>query len=424
MGLTLCAARCYSLPDSSRHRRLLLDLAGAPVRQHLLSVFALVLVACLAGCRTPKEATNEMGQLATGGLLLDWPANLGLRGDRIKAIHIRGDVLVAYTQSNRGFWMTAKGGEFLNSGQIADRGHTLHPPVALNDALIIPTTGAIKVYDKTGRLVTNYETPAAIQSPAAGSGESLYLGVSHEGAGRLAQYKMGKQLVKTWEIYTGAGIVAAPVVYGGAVYAGGYDGQVWAMTPERSPIWSFADRTSTFKTAGHITADLTADEYGLYVASQDRKLYCLDRTSGKIKWLYYASAPLVDQPIVIGNFVYQHVNGTGMVAINKTEGTYAREPVWVKPGARQVLSTDEKNVYLATDNHTILAVDKLSGEARFSSHRRDLTVFATNEETPTIYAGTSGGEVLAIRPVIKPGGVGQVVLNQSPAAQPLASALP
>jgi outer membrane protein assembly factor BamB len=384
-----------------------------------------VIAACLCGCQTPEKTEEQkLVELSGGGFVVDWPADLSLSADRIKAIHVRGDTLVIYTQRNRGYWITAKGGEFLNSGSITDPGHTLHPPVLLSNGFVIPTTGSIKVYDKTGRTTASYEPPAAIQSPAAGEGQNLYLSVSHEGGGRLAQYKMGAQLVKGWEIYTGAGMVSAPVVFRGVVYAGGYDGQVWAMTPERQPIWSFSDRTSTFKTGDHITADLSADDYGLYVASQDRKLYCLDRTSGKIKWLYYATAPLVDQPIVMGDYVYQRVNGKGLVAIKKAEGTYAREPIWVKPQIKQVLSSDEKNLYVATENNMILALDKLTGETRFTSKRRDLAVFATNDESATIYAGTRDGVVLAIRPVTKPGGVGEIVMTESPVDPKLLSIKP
>ena len=39
---------------------------------------------------------------------------------------------------------------------------------------------------------------------------------------------------------------------------------------------------------GHPVTDLKADDFGVYVAATDTKLYCLDRATGKIKWQYFA----------------------------------------------------------------------------------------------------------------------------------------
>ena len=80
--------------------------------------------------------------------------------------------------------------------------------------------------------------------------------------------------------------------------------------------------------------------------------------------------------------------------------------------ATQLLAQDDRNAYVRTKGNHIVARDKKTGEVRFTSQRRDLTVFATNlvKEDGMIYAGTKTGRVIAIRPVLKPGTVGEVVM--------------
>ena len=71
----------------------------------------------------------------------------------------------------------------------------------------------------------------------------------------------------------------------------------------------------------------------------------------------------------------------------------------------------DRNAYVRTKDNRVAARDKKTGEVRFTSQRRDFTVFGTNpKEDGIIYAGTKGGRVVAIRPVLKPGSVGEVVM--------------
>jgi hypothetical protein len=100
-----------------------------------------------------------------------------------------------------------------------------------------------------------------------------------------------------------------------------------------------------------------------------------------------------------------------MAAISKTEGQFARTPLWIQPIAEQVLAADETHVYVRAGGNAIVALDKATGEPQFRSTRGDLSVFATNLKTPLIYAATRSGSVFGIKPVITPGAVGEVVFE-------------
>jgi outer membrane protein assembly factor BamB len=392
------------------------------VKQHLLialNLLALILLSTSSGCRSSEPSLSNV---PAQGFVKQWEAaDLSLHGDSIKALHARGSTLIAYTKNNKGFWFGAAGGDLMAINQLGERNHVVHPPVLLTDHVVIPTTVALFTFDSKGSQTGKFTTPTPVQSPGAGVDNSIYLGVAHTGGGRLARLDIGPTLASPWEVYTELGVRAAPAVLNQTIFAGGLDGRVFAVTPSRAPIWtSLADYS--FKTDGPITADLVADDFGLYVASQDQKLYCLDRDTGKIKWTYYAGLPLVDAPVVLGNAVYQHIPDGGIAAINKTEGKFARDPMWVQPLAQQILSADEKYIYAATADGIMMALDPATGKPQFHSSRSDLRVFATNLETSLIYAATSSGKIMAVRPVLKPGGVGEVVFENLtlPWRQPIA----
>lgn len=390
------------------------------MKQHLLMICLVVAVGLLAmGCRTAAPEPT-LSTLTTSGFVKHWQADINATKDPISQLHLRDDALIAYTRDNSSYWFSASGGQLLAINNVTAPGHTVQPPVALLDRLVIPTTSSLEIFSKAGRRIDSLKSPRALESPAAGSGNSVFVGVSYPESGRLAKIDVGQVAQLDWEVFAPRGMVAAPVVVEDAVFAGGLDGRVWGVTLTRAPLWPALD--NYFKTDGPITADLAADDYGVYVASQDGKLYCLDRNTGKIKWMYYAGAPLLDPPVILGNLIIQRVPGSGLVAINKTEGTYVRQPVWIQSQSQQVLSADAGHVYVRSGGNLIVALDRVSGEPRFRSRRTDLRIFATNLNTPMIYAATKGGTVLGIKPVLKPGVVGEIVWDTTAVPESLALA--
>lgn len=392
-------------------------------QQLLWTVLLLAFVFWLTGCRSSGQAAYVPVQARA--FIKQWEAKLPMRSGTITSLHLCGDSLIVYASDNTGYWLGASGGQLQAINRIAERGHTLHPPVQLGSHVAIPTTVSIETYDKAGKHMDSLASPVAIQSSGAGTENSLFLGVSHPESGRLARFDLDPRkhsLRIEWELYTRGGIVATPAVLNDAVYAADMTGQVWAVDADRDALWSELPEKS-FQTDGPITAAVVADDYGVYVASQDKKLYCLDRFTGRIKWSYHAGLPLIDPPVVLGNMVYQLLPNQGLAAISKTEGKFAREPVWVQPAVRQVLSSDEKHLYVRVGRSQIVALDKSSGQMLFQADPQDLTVFATNLRNSTIYAANKKGTVLAIRPVLLPGTVGQLVASQKQANSPRPSLL-
>lgn len=374
-------------------------------QHHLISLILLGTLATIIGCA--KQQPPPGPQMISGQAFVKrWEAPLANSRDPIKSLHVRENLVIAYTAGHNSFWLRANEGIFVRQHQIARDNRLIHPPVVLTDSIVIPTTNTIERFDKTGKFVTSHALSVAVQSGGTGWGNALYLGVTHAGSGRLARLNLTESgLSDPWEMYTTQGISSTPAALNDAVYVGTNDGKVWALTGSRDVLWNLPQ--GAFQTNGKISAGIMVDDYGVYVASQDKRLYCLERNSGRIRWSYYAVAPLLDTPYVTAEHVYQFVPNVGLVAINKLEGKFAREPMWIQPMARSVLATDETHVYVNAGG-SIVALDKQTGEPQFRSTRTDYVAFATNPSGSTIYAATRGGSIMAIDPVLRPGTVGEI----------------
>ena len=231
------------------------------------------------------------------------------------------------------------------------------------------------------------------------------MGVAHRATGSLSW-------ITKWEVYTGSAIVGAPAFFQGVIYAGTEDGKVWAVNEGGSGIWELPDGSHTFQADGPIRGDLKADDVGVYAASRDAKLYCIDRGSGRAKWTYFAAAPLNDSPVVTATTVYQAVPDTGLVAIDKRSAGIAK-PKWFNNEAVRFLSEDDKYVYAFHKGGGLMALDKATGLEAFHSKHRDLTLFAIDQKSSTIYGATADGMLYSIKPVLLPGVVGQMAAGRT-----------
>jgi outer membrane protein assembly factor BamB len=325
-------------------------------------------------------------------------------------VYLRDDVLFVYTQRNTVVAFNAASGKVLYAAQVTPDSVPLKPPIVVKDRHGFPAGSTIEMYTKDGKKSETVDCTHSIRSPATPHGERIYLGLDYPYGGRLAAIDLTRKYDRArWELMTFGGISAAPAFYQNTVYCASEDGRVYAVNEDRLPVWPLEH--SAFDTDGLIKADVRADETGVYVASMDTKLYCLELASGKLKWQYYAGAPLLEGPVVTANTIYLVVPRNGVVALSKTEGGFNRQPKWIAKGAKRYLAEDEKNSYLLGGDNHIVAYDKTTGELKYRSKRNDIIAFAinTSPKDATIYGATANGEVFAIKAVNTPGTVGTLV---------------
>ncbi len=378
------------------------------MRKTLLTV--LLAAAAAVGCQTKASNDNSIIELPSKSFKAQWTRNLDLEGQKPRDMYVAGDDLFIYTSKNVLYRMNRKSGDVIYISNAAMADSKVSAPLKLDSQLVIPADMKLEFLDARGFHTKTIDLKSPMRSGLAGDAKGIYVGIdAPDGKGRLVCIDLDKPFSPfRWQLQTGGSIVSSPALFGGNVYAASDDGKIYAVDRDRTAVWPLND--SAFGTGGQVHGGVVADASGVYAASADSKLYCLGLRDGKIRWQFFAQAPLYETPAVTATTVYQYVRGHGVVALDKGESAaFNRIPRWVVKEAVGFLAEDEKLAFLRGEDNTILAVDKASGEVKFANERTDLVAFAVNTTDGLIYAATRKGKVFAAVPVTKPGVVGEMV---------------
>jgi outer membrane protein assembly factor BamB len=391
----------------------------------LLASAMLALAGCTANAgpeEADREAPGKIVEVPVSHFASVWKTEAPLQGSKGTEIFLNDDKIFVYRADNYCVWVQRNSGVLTAITEIAKPRDRVFAPVTLPDRVVFPSNTQIEVYDRKGKLMHKNPTRYATASGAAGDAKTLFIGEEHPRGGRLMAIDtepMDVPRTPIWELQThkGSAFAAAPVFFQGLVFAGSNDGGIYALRAEsRDGLWPGLD-DGYFPTGGEILADLAADKDGVYAASVDGKLYCLNLNTGRINWVYHAGRALREEsdPVVTLNFVYIYVPTIGLVCIDKAGKQEVRRAKWTIENAIQFLSSDEKNAYLRTNDNSIIAVEKSTGQVKFKSERKDFVAFAVNTHVKdtSIYALAADGTLHCIRPVLKPGVIGEVVMDDS-----------
>lgn len=396
--------------------------------KHLL-ILPIIFAALTAGCGGKGASVGEPeanpAPLTANSFMRKWTADIDAAAGGVAQIYVREDLLFAYAANGTSYVMNRATGRLLYVHAIPGGLMDLHPPLLFKDTIVYTSLNTLEIYGrKNGQFKRTVRLPLAVRSGAAGDKGDIYLGADYPGGGRVMKLDATHEYVPiVWGLmFPNAAISSAPVVFNDVVYAAGQDGRVAAVSAEsRDPAWGFG----FFETAGPIYADLAADESGVYVAGGDSKFYCLNRSTGKVKWQYFAGVGLKAAPALTNDLVLEYVDGTGLLALDKAPPVvngkpslqYDRQPRWIAPGATQFLASDKSYVYVALADKSIAAIDKTSGQIAFTSKRNDFVAWAANIKDGVVYAATSGNHIIAILPVTTPGAMGTIVRADPPAGR-------
>jgi len=386
-------------------------------RQLLIGILSLT--ALTGGCMNQTKAPPplEFHPISINNFARTWTVDLGMRGANPTDVFLFDGVIIVYGDDNTAHVVNRQSGRLMYIHSLPTRAGTMHSPGIVGDLIIYPATSAIKCYSvKTGQLVRQYQVPFAIRTGVTGLNNFYYLSADYPNGGRLVALDVHRtDTLPRWEIMTTASIRANPVLYQGSLFFAAQDGTVRAVSEERGMLWQSDDYyDGAFKASGAIVANIRVDESAVYVASADSKLYALNRGNGKIKWQYFTGVPLDEAPFTTNDTCYIHVKGQGLIAIGKLEGDYNRKPKWISAESTKFLADDDKYTYVLLDSNQVAALEKATGQIKFKSTRNDLTQFGVNQKDGLVYATDRSGNLLQIKPVIKQGVVGELVLDTHP----------
>lgn len=358
-----------------------------------------LLVALIAGCATPSARTDGgpnidiSGNVKYGTFARENLAKLDPQTP-LRQLYVVGSDVVGYTQDNTVYQLSS-GLEVRFVEPMAEPNVTLRRPVAYGEEMIFPTAVAIKVVDKSGNLVRTLRLPHPLTSDVRLDQRGLLLaGTASPTGGRVSVIDPTLTVRPVVAETLIGSVFSAPVGYQGIVYAAADDGSVYAIGPDNRNAWPLDDMK--FTTNRSVVADLVIDEFGLFVASSDTKLYAIDRTTGRIKWRYMAEVPLTQTPLVTTDRVYQVVDDKGLVAIDKIDGKLYREPLWTARGVTKVLSVDADYVYAVHGGNRLVALGANDGQVKFDV-TGDFTMFAAGADGKIFAANEKGAIASFVR---------------------------
>ncbi len=209
---------------------------------------------------------------------------------------------------------------------------------------------------------------------------------------------------------TTTAIYSNPVVEGGMVYIGAYNGRVYALnSTSRLVGYSFPEESAgewvypREESIGDIVGSPVVAGGILYVGSADGNLYAIDTATGKLAWdlpLYESgdgiwATPLVDDGVVyIGSFDHK------LYAINVSD----HKPVWESPfetgGA--ITATPliyNGTIYIGSFDRKFYAIDASTGKAKEGftpSHADNWFWGKAVAYDDTIIAGSLDGRIYAL----------------------------
>lgn len=117
-------------------------------------------------------------------------------------------------------------------------------------------------------------------------------------------------------IDAGSYVAANPVITGGVVYAGNYDGRFFAADiATRKILWQYDETEDAFFSSPAVNDSVVV------VGCRNGKLYCFDKTSGDVKWTFAATDNFDSSPVICGDKVIVGNDDGRVYLIDLTTGT-------------------------------------------------------------------------------------------------------
>jgi outer membrane protein assembly factor BamB len=131
------------------------------------------------------------------------------------------------------------------------------------------------------------------------------------------------ELYTEWEFETGDWVISSPVIDGGRLYVGSFDGSVYCLDPESGEkVWEFA--------SGHRIGTVPCVSVDrVFFGNQDGKLFSLSKDTGEKVWGFQTEGWIRSSPKLYEGTVYtaNYEKGTEyttqgkVLGVNSTDGT-------------------------------------------------------------------------------------------------------
>jgi outer membrane protein assembly factor BamB len=350
------------------------------------------LLAALAPATLAQSDFIAPEPLQQAGLAKYWQLQLLLeKGQRITDVHLVDDRLYLGTQDGYVFAVHAPTGVLLWLRPITRSGYPVRRPCHVGEHVVFITPSDIQVYNRrTGDPVARQDLRFPAGTGALSDGERIFVGGLDA---RLYAFDV-ETLYMQWRAITDGPLSSNPVIQGEAIFAANDNGSVYGCNRiDKAFRWRFA-------AYGSITADLVVDDRGVFVASRDYSLYLLDPGFGNVRWRARFSGPLYEPPVLTPDLAYQYCPADGLVAVDAvTIGTTADRIRWKLPTGRAALTVHDGQVYVLTQEDTLLAANIKDGKVTATVPASGFTLPMPAPSTSTVFLAAPDGRIFCARPL-------------------------
>jgi outer membrane protein assembly factor BamB len=190
-----------------------------------------------------------------------------------------------------------------------------------------------------------------------------------------------KNLKLVWSYTPGAQIYSSPAELNNVVYAGSYDGNLYAWNAQTgAKLWSFFTEVGSWIFSSPAVANGVVYFSSVYPGVPG-VIYAVTASTGKLLWSYPTFNGSYGTPTVANGVVYCGDYGGRLYALNATTGA----EVWIYDTGTQIASAPavvNGVVYVASENDSIYALDASTGAELWS--------FATGNQIQSSPAVTGG----------------------------------
>jgi len=208
----------------------------------------------------------------------------------------------------------------------------------------------------------------------------------------MKMYALAKDtMLEEWHFETGGLVKNRPYVKGDFIYFGSNDHYIYSLRSYTGKeFWKF-------KTGGPVTAAVVGLEDYIYVGSCDYKMYCLyrmnqGREDRQVKWEFPTGSPITQAASLIGKNLYVKTDGKGIFALDRDDGSLK----WRLPDGQQFLMLGQKRAYVLNDRNEVQVLDNETGRKLFRIDTCDYDHFVTNETSATLFMVKDGSHILAL----------------------------
>jgi outer membrane protein assembly factor BamB len=331
------------------------------------------------------------GPLQQAGLVKYWQLQLLLeKGQRVQNAYLVEDYLYLGTQDGYVFALHAPTGLLRWLRPISRSGYPVRRPCHVGDRVIFVTPGDLQIYERrTGDPVVRHDLRFPAGTGPVTDGVRVFIGGLDW---RMYAFDL-KTLYIDWEALTEGAIRANPVIQGEVLFIANDQGSVDACVARNKEFrWRFT-------AYGPITADLVADDRGIYAASQDYSLYLLDPAFGNVRWRTRFSGPLEEPPVLTAQNVYQYCRADGLCAVDATSLAREDRILWKMPAGREALTTHEDRVFVLTQDGSLVAANAKDGTIVASVPAAGLTLAIPAPGASTVFLASPDGRIFCARPL-------------------------